>query len=100
LTYYGSPAVPETNHETSEDSARAATFAIVMIYIRSIYRTIELSQGWTGYLITHELYFIVLDAVTMFLCGVIFNIVHPGWFLPPSLQATKDDEVHQNITTA
>lgn len=29
-------------------------FATLMIYIRGIYRTIELAQGWEGYLITHE----------------------------------------------
>ena len=60
----------------------AMIFSVVCIYIRSIYRTIELSQGWTGYLITHERYFIVLDGVMMVLAVGIFNIFHPGWLLP------------------
>ncbi|PWY84597.1 RTA1-domain-containing protein [Aspergillus sclerotioniger CBS 115572] len=60
----------------------AMIFSVVCIYIRSIYRTIELSQGWTGFLITHERYFIVLDGVMMVLAVGIFNIFHPGWLLP------------------
>jgi hypothetical protein len=60
----------------------ATTFSVVLIYIRSIYRTIELLQGWTGYLITHEGFFVGLDAVTMFLAVAVFNVVHPTWFLP------------------
>jgi hypothetical protein len=60
----------------------ATGISLAMIYIRSIYRTIELLQGWIGYLITHEIYFIILDAVTMLICVGVFNIVHPAWFLP------------------
>ncbi|KAL8291318.1 hypothetical protein RQP46_002296 [Phenoliferia psychrophenolica] len=35
------------------------------ILVRCIYRTVELSQGWTGYLITHQAYFIGLDSIPM-----------------------------------
>lgn len=60
----------------------AMIFSIICIYIRSIYRTIELLQGWTGYLITHESYFIALDGAMMIASVVIFNLLHPGWLLP------------------
>jgi len=60
----------------------ASAFSCLMIFIRSIYRTIELLQGWNGWLITHEDFFIGLDAVLMLLAVVVFNFVHPGWFLP------------------
>lgn len=60
----------------------AMIFSVLCIYIRSIYRTIELSQGWSGYLITHERYFIVLDGIMMVLAVGVFNIFHPGWLLP------------------
>ncbi|KKK23575.1 hypothetical protein ARAM_001314 [Aspergillus rambellii] len=43
----------------------ATAFSITCVYVRSIYRTIELVQGWTGYLITHERYFIALDGAMM-----------------------------------
>jgi len=68
----------------------ATAFAIILIYIRSIYRTIELLQGWNGYLITHEVYFIVLDGAMMAACGGVFNFVHPGWFLDKCGDASKE----------
>lgn len=58
----------------------ATAFSTVMIYVRSIYRTIELSQGWRGYLITREPYFIVLDGVMIVLATGVFIVIHPGWF--------------------
>ncbi|RAK96468.1 RTA1 domain-containing protein [Aspergillus ibericus CBS 121593] len=63
----------------------AMVFSVVCIYIRSIYRTIELAQGWSGYLITHQTYFIVLDGVMMVLAVAVFNIFHPGWLLPTDM---------------
>lgn len=33
-------------------------FATLMIVIRGIYRSIELLQGWSGYIITHEVSFL------------------------------------------
>lgn len=60
----------------------AMVFSVLCIYVRSIYRTIELSQGWSGYLITHEKYFIALDGAMMIAAVAVFNFVHPGWLLP------------------
>jgi hypothetical protein len=68
------------------DSTNCIVFAmiisVVFIYIRSIYRVVELAQGWTGYIITHEVFFIALDGVMMIVAVGIFNIFHPGWLLP------------------
>lgn len=41
------------------------TLSLVCVYIRSAYRVVELSEGWKGYLITHERYFVALDAAMM-----------------------------------
>jgi RTA1 like protein len=60
----------------------AMVLSILAIYVRSVYRTIELLQGWTGYLITTETYFVVLDGAMMVLAVVVFNVIHPGWFMP------------------
>lgn len=68
----------------------AMVFSVVCIYIRSIYRTIELSQGWSGYLITTERFFIVLDGLMMVLAVGVFNIFHPGWLLPDDSQAKRE----------
>ena len=52
----------------------AMTLSVVMIFIRCIYRSVELAQGWTGYLITHQGYFIVLDGAVMVIAVGIFNL--------------------------
>jgi len=54
-------------------------FSVLVLVIRSIYRSIELIQGWRGYLITHEKYFIALDGITMVLAVGVYNIVQPSW---------------------
>ena len=36
--------------------AIAITLAVIAVYIRCIYRVVELAQGFSGYLITHEVY--------------------------------------------
>lgn len=60
----------------------AMVLSAVCIYIRSIYRTIELLQGWNGYLITTQRFFIALDASMMVIAVAIFNVIHPGCYLP------------------
>ncbi|PWY92472.1 RTA1-domain-containing protein [Aspergillus heteromorphus CBS 117.55] len=72
----------------------AMIFSILCIYVRSIYRTIELSQGWSGYLITHQVYFIVLDGAMMVLAVGIFNVFHPGWLLPKSTVKPFHEQIH------
>lgn len=74
----------------------AMTLSLLCIYLRSIYRTIELVQGWTGYLITHEQYFIGLDGAMMVIAVGIFNFIHPARFLPRS--STEDTGEWLEIT--
>lgn len=57
----------------------AMVLSVVLIVARSIYRTIELLQGWSGYLITTERYFIALDGAMMVGAVGVFNIARPGW---------------------
>ncbi|KAK8861618.1 hypothetical protein IAR55_002441 [Kwoniella newhampshirensis] len=54
----------------------------LMIIIRGVYRSIELVQGWNGYLISHEVYQDTLDGIPMILAVLAINIFHPGFFLP------------------
>lgn len=55
----------------------AITVSVLAVYVRCIYRVIELAQGWRGYLITHEVYLMVLDALMMAIAGLIFIPFHP-----------------------
>jgi len=57
-------------------------FSSLMIYIRGIYRSIELAQGWRGHVIQHEVYFVWLDGFMMVLCLAGFVIGWVGWLLP------------------
>jgi hypothetical protein len=59
----------------------AVFVSLTMIFIRSIYRTVELLQGWSGYLITHEGYFIGLDGAIMVVAIGIFNFLDPVYLL-------------------
>lgn len=70
----------------------AMILSIICIYVRSIYRTIELSEGWDGYLITHESYFIGLDGAMMVVAVAVFNVLHPGWLLPRTKTVSYESE--------
>jgi hypothetical protein len=57
----------------------ATAFSVTLVITRGIYRTIELSQGWNGYLMTHQQYVIALDGTMMILAVLVFNFANPGW---------------------
>lgn len=50
----------------------------MLIMVRSVFRAIEYLQGFDGYLLRHELYLYVFDALLMFSVMVLFNWVHPA----------------------
>ncbi|KAL1731809.1 RTA1 like protein-domain-containing protein [Schizophyllum commune] len=57
------------------------TFTILVIFVRSIYRTIELLDGWQGRIITTEVYFDVMDGAMIILATYCLNFIHPGFLL-------------------
>ena len=57
--------------------------------VRNLYRVLELSQGWEGELITHEVYFAVLDGALMLLAVGVFNLVFPGSYLLGKKEARR-----------
>lgn len=74
----------------------ATVFSVFFIFVRSIYRTIELLEGWTGYLIMHEWYFIGLDGIPMILAVGVYNLIHPGWWMPLSANG-KGIDAHETF---
>lgn len=58
--------------------ASAITISTSMMVLRGFYRSIELLQGWTGYLITREGFVIGLDAIPMVIAMGILAILSPG----------------------
>ncbi|CUM45727.1 uncharacterized protein AC631_01605 [Debaryomyces fabryi] len=59
----------------------AMTIAVIAVYIRCIYRVVELAQGFSGYLITHEVYIMVLDALMIAITAIVFVPFHPVFVL-------------------
>ncbi|RKK08490.1 hypothetical protein BFJ68_g17187 [Fusarium oxysporum] len=50
----------------------------LLIMVRSVFRAIEYLQGFNGYLLKHEMYLYLFDAVLMFLVMVLFSWIHPA----------------------
>jgi hypothetical protein len=61
----------------------ALLISFTSLYIRCIYRTVQLAQGWLGYLSRHERFFVGLDATLMVVCVGIFVFANPGTLLRP-----------------
>ncbi|KAK7028773.1 RTA1 like protein-domain-containing protein [Favolaschia claudopus] len=59
----------------------ALGFSTVVLFIRSVYRLIELNDGWNGRIIETEVYFNVLDGGMVVLAIFTLNLIHPGVFL-------------------
>ncbi|KAJ7887130.1 RTA-like protein, partial [Mycena olivaceomarginata] len=56
----------------------ALTFSTTVLFIRSVYRIIELTGGWTGRIFHTEVYFNVLDGVMVTLAIFALDFTHPG----------------------
>ncbi|OAP63850.1 hypothetical protein AYL99_03077 [Fonsecaea erecta] len=48
----------------------------VLILVRSVFRLVEYGQGNAGYLISHEVFLYVFDAVLMFSTMILFAVFH------------------------
>ncbi|PPQ73629.1 hypothetical protein CVT26_010620 [Gymnopilus dilepis] len=67
----------------------ALSFSTLVLFIRAIYRTIELADGWNGRIISNETYFNVLDGAMVVLAMYTMNFINPGVFLPLSAYHTE-----------
>jgi len=70
----------------------ALILSTTCIMIRSIYRLIEMSQGWSGTLQKNETYFFILEGV-MVIIAVGALLLHPGWCLMGAYQAKEKGDV-------
>ncbi|KAF8899506.1 RTA1-like protein [Gymnopilus junonius] len=72
----------------------ALVFSTTVLFIRAVYRTIELADGWKGRIISNQLYFNVLDGAMVILAMYTMNFINPGIFLaPPTHVEDKEKEV-------
>ncbi|KAJ6468920.1 RTA1-like protein [Mycena sanguinolenta] len=61
-------------------------FSTLVLFIRSIYRIIELASGWHSSFMLNELYFNVLDGAMVALALLSLNFGHPGRLMGPPNQ--------------
>lgn len=52
--------------------------AILLIFVRCVYRVVELKDGYSGDMITHEIPFILLEGVVVLLAAIALCFGHPG----------------------
>ncbi|OAX38287.1 RTA1 like protein, partial [Rhizopogon vinicolor AM-OR11-026] len=65
-------------------------FCTLCIFIRSVYRTIELANGWSGPIISTERYFDWLDGGMVTLAIYTLNFIHPGvWLADRTARASQ-----------
>ncbi|KAI0823125.1 RTA1-like protein [Trametes gibbosa] len=64
----------------------------VGIFIRCVYRVIELSQGYHGQLATTEAYFYGLDSLPLFIAVAVYTPFWPGRMIPTIDQLTMSDK--------
>ncbi|OTA57469.1 RTA1-domain-containing protein [Hypoxylon sp. EC38] len=69
----------------------ALFISLIAIFARSIFRAVELIEGWNGYLMMHEVYFIALDGALMVLAVMIFLLFDPARTIPKVYRAVKKD---------
>ncbi|KAJ4989968.1 Protein RTA1-like protein 8 [Stagonosporopsis vannaccii] len=85
------PPSPGANHETSRQHPTIRAHQLPwrrhmyilyitsgLIMVRSIFRVVEYLQGNNGYLLRHEVYLYIFDALLMFVVMCLFNWVHPA----------------------
>lgn len=57
----------------------ALFLATALLFIRTVFRAIELSEGFAGELANNEVQFMVLDGVMVILACTCLSACHPGW---------------------
>ncbi|KAF8157805.1 RTA1-domain-containing protein [Crassisporium funariophilum] len=85
----------EYTHESGQMNGRltvmcgALIFSTTCLFIRAVYRTIELSNGWNGRIISTQVLFNVLDGAMIVLAVYTLNIAHPGLLLGSRLRLAQ-----------
>lgn len=82
---------PATTTKRLRILAGATTISTLALIARGVYRSIELIQGWRGYLITTERYFIGLDGALMVIAVSVFVFANPHWLLPHKARCTESN---------
>ncbi|KAI6373023.1 hypothetical protein MCOR25_003554 [Pyricularia grisea] len=70
-----------------------------LIMVRSIFRVVEYLQGFSGYLLSHEPYLYVFDALLMICVMIWFNWIHPGEILSPVIGKRWNGDIEEDCSS-
>ncbi|KAH3661965.1 hypothetical protein OGAPHI_006144 [Ogataea philodendri] len=68
----------------------AISLSVLLVFVRSIYRLIELAEGFSSHLATTEIYFFILEALMMSLAILIMLVIYPGFVYGRNLNIPVD----------
>lgn len=92
------PTIRLPNELPWQKHMTALYVASILIMVRSIFRVVEYLQGFDGYLLHHEAYLYIFDALLMFLVMVLLNVIHPsGLAASMKHKAATDDEFNLRV---
>ncbi|PSS05419.1 hypothetical protein PHLCEN_2v3908 [Hermanssonia centrifuga] len=75
--------------------AVAMFISCIGILVRSVYRTVELSEGYQGHLTTTESFFYLLDLLPLLIALVVYIPFWPGRFIPSTAPGAFEESVPQ-----
>lgn len=67
-----------SNHPNRADTSIALGFATAFLFVRTVFRSVELSGGFSGHLANSEVQFMVLDGVMVIIACTCLTVFHPG----------------------
>jgi hypothetical protein len=67
----------------------ALSLSTLCIFTRCVYRVAELSNGWDGYLMKKQNYFLGLEGAVVLVAVFLLNIFHPGFCFSESSHTSK-----------
>lgn len=67
-----------------------------VIYIRCVYRLVELAGGWQGYVITHEVFLFSLDSIQVFICCAVMLAMHPYFVWGPHSEIKRRERLEDD----
>jgi hypothetical protein len=64
----------------STPNSNAALFlATATLFVRTVFRAIELSEGFEGKLANNQLQFMILDGAMVIIASICMTVMHPGF---------------------
>lgn len=88
---------PQTGKYSWEALLKLMMAAAVIIILRCVFRMIEFGQGHGGYLVSHEVFMYIFDAVPMLIVQVMFHFYHAGDVFPQNAVHRKGSESYINM---